>query len=190
MGVKTEDLAPDPDPGPTPPPPPPPKPTGDLLKGMPGLRASTDPAATPATGHHYRQPTKGSLFLFAEAAEYIAGTDSGHTVDGWMVGLRYSFRGQSTIEPFLHVMGGAQYALGSGATGGASASASTSPSDDDSNVAAFGGGVDLEINPSSTAFIVPLLRLQVDVVKAWSPDVDPYVRATFGVSFRFEGHDK
>jgi hypothetical protein len=196
VGIEAPEPEPEPAPEPAPTPDPnqvtpTPPPIGDFLKGTARLRASTDTGATPARRHHGRQPTKGSLFLVAEAAEYIAGVDSGHTVDGWLIGLRYLFRGPGTIEPFLHAMGGVQHPPGPGTTaGGEGPVTGAPPPDDSSNIAAFGGGVDLEINPSSTAFIVPVFRLQVDVVKSWSPDVDPYVRATFGVSFRFEGHDK
>jgi hypothetical protein len=140
----------------------------------------------PEEGDRGRKPRmKRSLFLVAEAAEYIAGRDSGHFLDGWMIGLRYFTRGPSTIEPFFHVMGGRQRP----------SRRNTITAGDDAvtdwfGAAAFGGGVDLEINPlrpgETPPVIVPVLRLQLDLVKSWAPGVDPYGRATFGVSFRFE----
>ncbi len=192
VGIEAAPAAPAPAPTPDPNQVTPPLPVGDFLKGTARLRAATDTGPAPAHADGGRKPTKGSLFLFAEAAEYIAGMDSGHTVDGWLVGLRYLFRGPGTIEPFVHAMGGQQYPPGGGTTTADGVSSTgTPPADDDpSSTAVVGGGVDLEISPSSTAFIVPVLRLQVDLVKSWARNVDPYVRATFGVSFRFEGHHK
>ncbi len=167
--------------------------TGDLLKGTARLRAALDTGAEPAKADGGPSPTKRSLFLFAEAAEYIAGMESGHTVDGWMIGLRYSMRGQSAIEPFFHGMGGLQYPSGPNATAGDNGATGTPRPRVRSGAAAVGGGVDIEINPlepgEKPPNIVPVLRLQVDLVESWTtPGFHPYARATFGVSFRYEGH--
>ena len=61
-----------------------PSPNGDLRNGIPRLRASTDTGAT-AGGATRPTADEGIALPFRGGRpEYIAGADSGHTVDGWM----------------------------------------------------------------------------------------------------------
>lgn len=134
-------------------------------------------------GSYGSPKVRRALFVVAESAEYVLGRDSGHSLDGWMLGLRYFMRGQSQIEPFVHIMGGRQRP--------AREAANTAAADDAtewSGAAALGGGVDIELNPAQRSGVVPVMRLGVDLVKSWATSgSDPYWRANVGLSFRFEG---
>lgn len=141
----------------------------------------------PETGHGGTRSKvkKGSLVVVVEAAEYVAGRDSGHSLDAWMLGFRYLFRGQSSIEPFVHALGGRQRPSRENDLRADDAAT------DWATVAAVGGGFDIEVIPdipgAKKPVIVPVLRLQLDVVESWATDgFHPYARATFGVSLRFE----
>lgn len=149
------------------------------------LSAATDTGAEPAEGDGKKpRKRKGSLFLVAEADKYVVGRDSGHALDGWMIGVRQFFRGQSRVQPFVHGMGGRQRpSRENDVTAGDDAATAWA------GAAAVGGGVD--INPSKTAGIVPVIRLQLDLVESGAtPGFDTDGRFTFGVSFRFEGSHK
>ena len=97
-----------------------------------------------------------------------------------MIGLRYFPRAQKTLDLFFHGMGGLQRpSLSSDVTGG----------DDDgwSGAGAVGFGTDIKKKQSKKRGIVPVLRLQFDLVESGVTDgFDPYGRFTFGASFRFE----
>lgn len=121
----------------------------------------------------------GSLFIVLEAAEYVAGEDSGKPLDGWMLGLRYRFRGQGRFEPFAHVLGGYQRP---------SRRNSTDADTDWAAAYAAGGGIDVELDPFQVIGVIPALRLQLDLADSGATSgFDPYVRFTFGVSLRYEG---
>lgn len=126
---------------------------------------------------------KGSFFAFAEAAEYVAGRDSGESLDGWMLGIRYSFLGEGTIEPFFHVMGGR-----------VRPSRPIDVPDDNAatdwtGAGVIGFGVEIEaarlVPGVKRPAVVPVFRLQIEGVDTGANDF--YVRGTVGVSFRFEG---
>jgi len=157
---------------------------GYRLAGKESLISLRQAAGTSEAPRTETEVNVTSFFLFAEAAEYVAGTDSGRRLDAGMIGLRYLIRGATTIEPFFFGMGGFQ-----------NASRTSSMTDDvDSKrfwVAAGGVGADFEIIPPELArkqAIVPVLRLQIEGVLSGAPNADPYVRAIVGVSFRYEGH--
>ena len=149
-----------------------------IRKGIPRLQQAR-PAGTAADLLGWGDPkTKATIFVVAELAEYIAGRDSGETLDGRLFGARFLFLGQKPVEPFFHVLGGQVRPTRSEAV----------PEDvtTDWTTAWVGGiGADLEVNPSLHTGIVPVLRVQLDAVHV----NDWYPRVTFGVSFRFEGHD-
>jgi hypothetical protein len=154
---------------------PPPPPSVGHGTGRFRAAATTDPDGPAVVG---RQPTKGSLFVVAEVAEYVTGRDSGQELDGWMIGLRRLFFGQKPVEPFGHIMVGRQRPSRSNAIADDAATPWAT-------TFALGGGADIEINPSLHTGVVPVVRLQLDVVKP--KGIDVYGRVTFGLSFRFEG---
>ena len=191
-GVRVKSDPASPLPSPTPPPPPlqsgqqVPHPITDLGNGTAASSATGNTGATPAKKDGLPE-LKRSVFLVAEAAEYIAGNDSGKRLDGWMVGPRLVFSGPSTIEPFVHGLVGRQRPARPNPL-----TAENDAATDAAWIAAVGFGFDFEFYPpepdKEAPAVVPVLRVQFDAVKHWnSADSDPYGRVTFGVSFRFEG---
>jgi hypothetical protein len=122
---------------------------------------------------------KGSMFVVLETAEYFGEKDAGKGLDGWLLGLRYRFRGQGRFEPFVHVLGGYQRP---------SRRNSTDAEPDWAAAYAAGGGIDVELNSMQVIGVVPALRLQLDVADSGATSgFDPHGRATLGLSLRFEG---
>jgi hypothetical protein len=138
------------------------------------------PAAKDDTKKDDTKKYKGSMFVVLESAEYFGEKDAGKGLDGWLLGLRYRFRGQGRFEPFVHVLGGYQRPSRQNST------------DADTNWAAAyaaGGGVDREFNSVQVIGWVPAGRLQIDVSDSGATSgFDPYFRVTFGVSLRYENH--
>jgi hypothetical protein len=156
----------------------------DTGPGHASLSAMTGALSEPTEGKAPPRPGHArALFLFVEAAEYVLGPDSGHSLDGWMIGARYFILGRKEIEPFFTVMAGQQRpARGDGVGDDAPT--------DWAGTAALGTGVDIELNPTRAYGLVPVLRLQFDLVESWATEgFHPYGRAVFGLSFRWEGRD-
>jgi hypothetical protein len=117
-----------------------------------------------------------SLFVFVEGA---VGGDSGHTLDDWMIGLRFRLADQRSIQPFVHGMVGRRSPP---RPDGVDAATVTS------TAAAVGGGVDYALNPQKDFGLMWLVRFQGDAVGSWpSSGFDSHLRATVGLALRWEG---
>ena len=119
---------------------------------------------------------KASVFVVGEIADYFVGKDSGRSLDAAMLGVRSFFYVDRRIDLFGHVLGGGQRP------------SRQNEGDDDTDgslIGVLGAGVDVRL--SGHARVVPVLRLQGDLVESGSTSgFHPYGRFTVGLSLRFE----